>query len=399
MYNESSKPFNRPLSLIERSHLVFDALSPPLINQMVFEGRGELDLVQWRSAVDEASAANPGSRMVLRGCLGTCRWVDTGLTPPVREVDGNSWSGLSRDGAPILQERLFPSTGPTCEVILMHGDPARVVFRSHHGVMDGRGTMTWAEDVFRSLRGDPIIGSASTLTEDKLAQNFENEYRTSFPRDCLAPTGESRGTEFSMVWLRRRIEGSYQNLLAQAAIMMAREARLHENGNVWFLIPIDVRSRKPGLRSTNNMSLSIYIEVKPDVKPNRLMADMARKIHQKQDVMTDKWDHLFKLIPLWMLRVGARMETKYRMKKGRYSHSGIITYFSNVDLEPYTCNEFYPDKVFFIPPNIIGSPSFMVLTESGGGVDLTLSMPSILANGGRLESAMDRIVEGLMSDN
>lgn len=86
-----------------------------------------------------ASAGNPGSRLILRGHLGSCRWVDSGKTPPVREIDGSRWDGLGPVGAPFLQEPLSPIKGPMCEVLLIHGDPLRVAFRVHHGVMDGRG--------------------------------------------------------------------------------------------------------------------------------------------------------------------------------------------------------------------------------------------------------------------
>ena len=392
--NKGTKPFTRPLSLIERGYLVYDRMAPPLVNQMVIEGEGELDLTRLRSAVQIASLANPGSRLVLRGCLGGCHWVDSGKTPPVKEMDGNSWDGLSPDGAPILKESLYPAKGPTCEVLLMHGNPKRVVFRSHHAVMDGRGTMVWAEDVFRILKGEDAIGSNSTLTEFEIAKNARKGERETFPRDSLSITGEAKGFTPGVVWLRRRVQGQFPNLLSQVAILLAREARRHGDGNVLFSIPIDLRSRFPKLRATNNLTSGFFIEVKPEADPRKLTAMIAKKIHEQCDLTVGKWDHLFHYVPLWLLRMGAWAEALYLLYSGNHSYSGMISAVGKVNLDLFSCTKFQPRLVFFIPPSLVVTP-LMVISESGGGIDLSFSMPRVLASGGRIEEVMDRVVSGL----
>ncbi len=89
------KSYSRPLSPPECGHIVFDEISPPLVNQIVFEGNGQLDISDWQLAVKKASEANPGSRLVLHGHLGGCRWIDSGIVPPVSEIDGSEWDGMS----------------------------------------------------------------------------------------------------------------------------------------------------------------------------------------------------------------------------------------------------------------------------------------------------------------
>ena len=119
-----------------------DNIQPPFANQLIFDGSGTIDTVLMKEAVKTASAANPGSRYIIRGMLGRSRWVDSGITPPLRIVDASGWDGLGPEGAPgCISERLSPFEGPTCEVIILQGDPLRIAFRTHHGVMDGRGTL------------------------------------------------------------------------------------------------------------------------------------------------------------------------------------------------------------------------------------------------------------------
>ncbi|HQL82226.1 MAG TPA: peptide synthetase, partial [Spirochaetota bacterium] len=97
-----ARRFSRQLTPTERVYLVNAELSPPFANQIIFEGTGEFKPEHWRKAVEVASAANPGSRLVLKGSLCFARWTDSGKTPPVREVDGSRWSGMDPEGAPFL---------------------------------------------------------------------------------------------------------------------------------------------------------------------------------------------------------------------------------------------------------------------------------------------------------
>src|SRR4030042_2251198 len=148
-----TKRYTKKVSFNERVFLAAAQLAPPMANQMIFEGRGSLDYQHLQKAVETASEANPGSRLILKGILGGCRWVDSGTTPPVIDIPHSRWTGYDSENAPFLEKPLCPKQGPTCEVVLVQGDPVRVIFRSLHGVMDGRGTFIWAEEVFRSLRG------------------------------------------------------------------------------------------------------------------------------------------------------------------------------------------------------------------------------------------------------
>src|SRR5512142_1834581 len=94
--------YTRKLSFNERLFVVGNKLSPPMMNQGIFEGKGVLDYGLWKKAVDAASEANPGSRLVLKGVLGSCRWVDSGINPPVIEIKDSKWSGSGWEHGPFL---------------------------------------------------------------------------------------------------------------------------------------------------------------------------------------------------------------------------------------------------------------------------------------------------------
>ena len=102
------KRYTRKLSFNDRIFVVADKLYPPLANQFIIEGKGVFDRERWRSAVETASAANPGTRMVLKGFLWTCRWVDTGLAPPIIEAGQGSGEWDKPENRPLFQKAPFP---------------------------------------------------------------------------------------------------------------------------------------------------------------------------------------------------------------------------------------------------------------------------------------------------
>jgi hypothetical protein len=131
--------FQRPISATERIWLGIDGAFGPYVNQAVVEGKGNIDFELLKAAIEKASEANPGSRLVLKGNLRGCYWLDSGESPKIRKISAE-WDGLGPDNAPFLCDPL-PYTGPTCEAIYLEGTIPRIIFRSNHSVMDGIGTL------------------------------------------------------------------------------------------------------------------------------------------------------------------------------------------------------------------------------------------------------------------
>ena len=193
--NKIFNKYSRPLARSERMWLVACKILPPYVIDIFLEGKGKLDKTLWEDAVYKASEANPGTRLKLKGFLGKSCWVDTEITPEVIEIDGSNWSGFNSEGASFFQRDLSPFKGPTSEVLLIHGDPPRISFRSNHAVMDGRGVLLWIEDIFRALRNEKIPKSNSQINADQLARSFQDKTRDFVPAENIAPTGVAVGND------------------------------------------------------------------------------------------------------------------------------------------------------------------------------------------------------------
>lgn len=389
--------YTRKMTFNDRAFVALNLVCPPTVNQFIFDGEGELDAKRWRQAVQIASEANPGTRLVLQGHLGWSRWVDSGIAPRVREVDGALWDGMGPENAPAFQAPLPYRKGPTCEVVLMHGPTPRVMFRSHHAVCDGRGTLFWAEEIFRALRGEPLVGSPSTITDVELCRSFQRQYRTPFPTEHIAPTGRSKGHETGVIWRRRTIKGKLTHLLARCAWLAAQEAWRHADGIVRFGIPVDLRPRQPNLRSTANLSFALYTEVKKNMTPEEIANDIAVQISRGEEGKLTKGDERLEYVPIWLLTRMIKKIVRERHRRGLYSLSGILSNVGRVDLKRFQGGGFDARAFWIIPPATEYYPFFLVMSGYEGASELMLSMPKTLAGEGRLEGALESIAEGLQN--
>ncbi|HBI47381.1 MAG TPA: hypothetical protein DDX93_01460 [Smithella sp.] len=96
LVNNAATKYSRKLSTSDLMSIAWDR-EFSFNNQLIFEGTGVLDKAEWLAAVETASAAYPGSRLIMKGYPFASRWVDSGITPRVREVDGSKWTGYSNE--------------------------------------------------------------------------------------------------------------------------------------------------------------------------------------------------------------------------------------------------------------------------------------------------------------
>jgi hypothetical protein len=388
---------SRPLSLAARLWVAVDRLYPPCANQLVFEGTGRIDLEKWKHAVKKASEANPGSRLILRGMLGSCKWVVSKVTPFVREVDGSAWDGRGSDGAPFLLSSFSPRKGPNCEVLIIHGDPLRVAFRSHHAIMDGFGTLTWAEDIFRVLRGEEPLGSEYTMTEYDLLKLNKGKRSKPLPHQYIAPTGGADGDGTELVWKRKTLTGKYPKLVPQLMLLTAKEAWRYGEGKVRIGLPVDLRYRKKDLRSTGNLANAIYMDIEKNTTIDLITDEINKRVSNFIDGDITWEDTAGNYIPVWLLCKGIEIEGSRCRRSGHYRFSGLISNGGRLDVDSLSTDDFMIRTFFGIPAGASFLPFSMSLVGTKNGTEMLLKMPKNLATMGRLEAALENIANGLKS--
>ena len=399
------KPYKRKLSPIERYYVSCDKRTQPYhtpcLNQMTIEGTGLIDELEWARAVKKASLANPGSRIVLKGSLGFACWVDSGKTTPFRVIDGSDWDGQSDTGAPFLEDPLPAYEGPTSEVLLVKCKTnSYFIFRSHHGAMDGRGTQAFADDVFRVLKGEEPLGENSAMSDLDLSLQLTRVRSEMVTDEVRAPTGLPEGEEQGRIWYRRTVTGKFSQVLAKIAIGIAHSARAYGDTNVRFQLPVDMRPRVEGLRSTANLSGGIMMNVPGDTSVNSWQSMIKNKLAEKREAVIPSFMRFIPIrllcwISLKMMKNANNKLVEKRMVTGQYRASGIISNLGLLPLDQYQGGGFKATSAFFIPPDFDTTAFFLTVAGNKNGIELVLRLPKVLATRGRLNKALDSIVNSL----
>ncbi|MFZ5478070.1 MAG: hypothetical protein ACOZNI_14945 [Myxococcota bacterium] len=377
-YRMSRSVESRPLFGLERVWLVADRLWPPFVNQQVLEGDAAPDAGRWRAALAALDPAWPAARARLHGALGAARWVADGPSPALVEVDGDGWD--ARGPAPFLARPLDPFAGPIAEVLLVRGDPPRVVLRTHHAAFDGRAAGRWAADLAAALDGRPLAGGA-------LAGPLDVDVAPAVPpspeppRDRLAPTGAPTSAARETTWRRVTAPGPARDVLARALAALAGAA----GTPVRVSIPVDLRGERRDL--TGNHTGFVHLEP-PAGEPARAALDAALAggaaggpVHAA---------HRLRWLPLGLMEAAGRTVADDLLARGRCTVSATV---SNLGRQPvFAGGGFRAARSFWIPPG--GSPLFVTLSGHAEGIEVCGSAPVGLAGEGRLDALLARVAEG-----
>ncbi len=395
---------SRPVSGTERIWLAADMVSPPFVNQMVLEGEGIPTPgggSSWDQLLESVAAAQPGIRVRLKGVLSQSRWVADGPYPRFREVDGSGWDGNGPDGAWFLQEPLDPLQGPTSELILVHGDPTRLVVRTHHGSMDGAGTILFAKGIFAALRGEPLPAVVIGMPNDEMvARDLDVPAEPSPRRNCVAPTGKPRQAPFGVTWKRIRVQGiNFHRVSSQIAVALARHACLTRYDNFRVDIPVDLRRLLNGLRSSANLTGLIRIDISEHLHKNNPLESVALNIQEslngRSEAAFTKAASFARWVPISQLARMGRQAANKSLKDGIFSTSATLSNLGRIDLAHFSGRGFQAQRAFFIPPGSPGLPLFVTLVGDREGVEFCASAPNALATDGRLDSVLMTIASAL----
>lgn len=349
--------YSRGISPMERLALVVNEFYHYHVDA-VLEGTGHVDLEVLQAAVDRAAAANPAIRVRLKGSLGFARWIDSGIAPRVRLMAEAEWDGNSEAGAPFLKERLDGLRGgPIADVLVVpcKDGRTRLVFRTQHAAIDGRGFMHWGYEVFRALRGEPLEGSSSLITDLDVQTNYTGKIPDEPPSKpvssiSVVPPGPADGKPLHYLWRRVVLNRNIGQLLPKTAVFLAEYARGREPGEINFTIPVDYRGLRTDEFNIGNLTGYLKLDVPEGSTARTLMQQMHQRIQAFADCRQVPGKNALLWLPISYLR--RRMEPKmdsllYHLNP-IFGTGGLVS-MGTVNLASFTCSGFTPHVVHGIP--------------------------------------------------
>lgn len=362
----------------------------PAFNQMVLEGDGALDAAELRRAVETVAAHHPGACLTRRGH----DWVDTGRLTPVHELPGGPLDGIRFTGTEALRQPLRDGR-PTSEILIRPGSPATIVFRTFHGIMDAPATFAWISDLFRALRGEPVVGLPSAVTEAELLRRIAPDPAPAVPPELRwpSPLGRPAATgERGFVWRRITVDGSHPALVAQLATTILAACRLPE---ARFLVPVDLRRHDRDLRAGANLTRPLQLDLRAGESwadaHQDLMTALAGRHELDQGV-----DEAALSVPLSALRRQLVALDQHAAGLDRYPALGTISHLGQVSLAALSSDGFSARTVYSLPNSGPVGPPELNAVEVGGRTEITVGWQDGPGVGARAEALLEDIAQALV---
>ncbi len=390
------KRYTRKMSATERFSLAINELYRYNIVALI-EGTGTLTRQQLQDAVDKAAECNPGARVRLKSFLGFSKWVDSGISPVVYEIQAPDFDCNSERGAEFMEGSFDTlAGGPVCDMYLIPGErtePKRIVMRVLHAAMDARGLQHFVKDFFRILRGETPIGSHSSLTDNEVKLKFQDKIQGApLEMECIPiiKPSAARDEKLFYVWRRIIVNRNISNMLPKMAIFLAQYARQHSDtpSDIGFTIPVDLRDLREKVDTTANMTGFLRIKVDPDATAKTVMQQINQGIKNYQDCVIPPIFKWVPWIPISMLLKDMRIHANTLLyAKNKVLPSGGIVSMGMFKPEDFSCPQFQATSCIGIPGSV-GKMNVVIMNHADH-TEVVFSTPAAYNKEGQL----DRLAE------
>lgn len=383
------RDIHRPLSSVEHYHAAIGT-HPLTLEEMrevgfVIEASSTIEPAQWQRALEQAATANPGARLRLHGLRAAAHWRSDGPMPRLRVVEHCDWDARSSSGAGFLRAgELSLTQGPNVELVLARRNDGSTLLalRSPHAVMDGIGSLHFLQEIFRALRGDPLLGSNAAFSDVQLMRSVGVRKSTSRHIRTGWLTGEPQGTERGDDWRRISLGRPKKQQLARLAVALAAFAHRSSTLPALIAVPVNLRRHAPGLISTTNFSSMLLVPLAPgdgvDMFRDRLDAMLAGRMDAMYPPVLD----LVRYLPLrWIDRLVSRTPGNYHKRKAM--ETAVISNLGRFNAADFRAPGFEPHGAFVLP---LSGSAFAILSSINDQVDLTLNLPRVLSGNGRFDA-------------
>ena len=301
----------------------------------------------------------PESRFVLKGNY----WIDSEIPPKVEEVSkkifDNNFKELMKNKIDIFNE-------PCCEVYLYSDENKEktiVVFRTHHGVMDGKGQSIWIENIFKELNELRVNEFESKIRDiDVLERNGIKKKSDIVSVGKYSPIKNRLSFEITTPISKKLvIDKSIKNITAK---LMSNIHKLSSDEKSRFIITKDIREKfMSETKNSGNFSLPIYLDI-TDNDWKLSNQSLINMILNDEDIKYSPVEYaIFEKVPMDILKFSLnRTITRYNNKE-KSAATAVISNLGKIDVKDYTTDTFIAESIYALPVITPLVPISFIVTE------------------------------------
>lgn len=402
----------RKISPLDCSYLAADTEnSSPMVNQFVLEGVGSISQLELKDALQRVSEKNSGIRLSLKGRWFWRYWDSDGNDARVKNQK-NQWLGNSSDGAIFDGNKLNCTKGECAEIHYFQGDFPKLVFRTHHAVLDGNATLFWIKEIFRALRGEALLGSSCHLNEWDLSERFKKPLPESFIGPWLSVFPFPLVKENNMEWEHESpchwyniVFKNNKRALAKAITFINDKARSYcvnpSATKVIIRVPSDLRRLLPVDEpyQLSNLVAALDFEVEKNCDDLTVYKKLMTGLKKNQDLaMFTKFIKIARFLPRSSFLPKKEHFEKIH-KQGLADLTAIVTHVGKVSLAEFNVPTFQALNIYALPVPLEGVSLSCVFIEHDKGLSLCMSAPKALVTLQSLKELALEMEHYIDSDN
>lgn len=324
--------------------------------------------------------ANPALRLQASGRW----WADEGRIPRVVSID---------DGAPFslqhaVLRRLVPSDAPPVEVLRWTG--VGLILRVAHASMDAAGLLHFAQDLFCSLRGEPLTASSADLNDWTLLMASPRRR----PLPALLPTWPSPtgapSDAAGYVHALRQVRGRIDSPTARIAAALAR-ASAATGGACRLMIPVDLRLENAALRTTANLSHPLILDFEAEWDAMACWRHILGALGRHEQFSVARASSALQWLPQRPLGHVLGAAHRWQVRRGRHLFSALSSNLARVNLAAFAWEGWMPMQVGFLPFDTPGVGLNLLTLQHDEALELAASCPAATGDQGRLEHLLDAV--------
>ncbi len=405
--------YYRSLSALESTYVAINKQhNTSFINQIFIEGKGHLDPHKWQRAIALASKQNVGSHLRLKGIWGWRYWDSEGKNPQLHVVEHDDWDGMGTKGMNFAQQGMDVRKDSLAEVWLLPGTTPRILFRTHHAIMDGMGTIFWIQEIFRALNRQTLLSADGRWTETTIAKQQKHPKYTFQVDKSASPLQKkaNRTLRRGCHWRRIEIPGISSKIIPrfiQAIAEYIREKQLDKRvDRICMRVPADLRrylsTEDAKSYSLGNCTSLIDLDISVEDDVQSIHKKILRAMRNKEDIgfVTQTALQLIKWMPGFMVRPAIypgdkTLNTIY--DKENYPFTANISYIGKQEIKHYSDGDFTATAIFGIPIALENRPLFIGISTIEKNTHATISAPYSLISEAELEKFCQELITRIVA--
>jgi FkbH-like protein len=363
-------------------YLCMEPELPPFAIQLKIQMMHLPSLDELTRAIAQAASANPGARLQARGRW----WWDHGHLPRVTPVAEDMPFSLQHSA---LRRRLPMDLGPPIEVLRWEG--SCLVLRCAHALMDAAGLLHFAQDLFRALRGEPLLGSRADLDDWRVlaASPYRRTMPAFKPQWPSAVGARLAAPERGFVHEVRQVQGRVDSPTARIAAALARAQG--SGGACRLMIPVDLRLADEGLRTTSNMSNPLVLTFDAALDANACWHKVLGALGRHEQFGVARGAAALRWLPSRMSgRVLGAMQS-WQTKRNRHFFTALSSNLARVSLASFSHDGKLPERVGFLPFDTPGVGLNLLTLQHDQALELAASCPAASGAQEKLAALLDEV--------